>query len=103
MRSRCELVTRDSLLVTWNGRWAFFSNLLSSAVFLLRIVPEPGQFLLEGHFEKPGRPVSLFGNDDLRHVPVLIRLGMIEFVAVNEGDHIGILLDGTAFAKIRKL
>jgi hypothetical protein len=71
--------------------------------FFSCIVPEPGQLLLEGHFEKSGRPVSLFGNNDLRHVPVLIRLWMIELVAVNEGNHVGILLDGTAFAKIGKL
>src|SRR6202008_3592906 len=59
-----------------------------------RVLPQ------ESQFHGPDRPVTLLADDDLRDALVL-RVLVVDFVAIDEQDHVCILLDRSAFAQVR--
>src|SRR5450755_560671 len=59
-----------------------------------RKVVELRQRLVEEQLHHAGRPVALLADDDLGHARLLARVLVVVVVAVDEHDHIGILLDG---------
>src|SRR5574341_803320 len=52
----------------------------------------------KGEFKRPSRAISLFGNIDFSNaLPVL---GVIDFTTIDQGDHVGILLNGSRLTQI---
>ena len=58
-------------------------------------VVETGKLIQKGKREFSGWSVSLFGHIDFRNPLFCFIIRMIEFIAIDEDDNIGILLDGT--------
>src|SRR5690606_30402521 len=59
----------------------------------LRVLPLPRQA------NRPDRPISLFANDDFR--TTLVRgVRVVDFVAIDEQDHVCVLLDGAGFPQV---
>src|SRR5690349_1885468 len=54
----------------------------------------------EGQANGTDRTVPLLADDDLRDALVL-RLGVVDLVAIDEDDDVGVLLDGARFAQVR--
>src|SRR3989337_4574995 len=65
-------------------------------------VLETSVFLDEGHFDGPGRPVSLLSDDELRDPPV-VGSGVVLFLAVDEDHNVRILLERSRLPQIREL
>src|SRR6266516_5710027 len=63
---------------------------------------ESGVLFQEGKLDLARRPVALLTDDDLGDALVLGLL-VIDLIAVDEDDQVGVLLDRTAFAEIRQL
>src|SRR5206468_359461 len=59
----------------------------------LRVVPE------ECQPDRPRRTVTLLADDDLGGA-LVARIGVVVLVAVDEEDHVGVLLDRARFAKV---
>ena len=73
----------------------------ASALILLsgRVVQESGTHALEGQAYRADRAVTLLADDDLG-TAIVRRIGVVDLVAVNEQDHVGVLLDSARFAQI---
>src|SRR5215472_2866644 len=65
---------------------------------------EAGQAAAENEFHLVGGAVALLGDDDVRHVALFGRQVHFSPVgAIDEHDHVGVLLDGAGFAQVREL
>src|SRR4051794_4875220 len=64
----------------------------SRSVAIESAVLEAGGFAEEGEVDRAGLAVSVLGDDQLGEAAVLVRRA-VDLVAVDEGDHISILLD----------
>src|SRR5438309_2797862 len=74
----------------------------------LREVVEAGVFLLEVELQGPRRPVALLADDELREpldafVRLRVHRPVIQLLAVDEADHVGVLLDGARLAEVGEL
>ena len=65
-------------------------------------VSEGGGFANEYHLHRAGLPIAVFGNDQLGESSILVS-GIVHLFAVDEGNHIRVLLDASAFAEVGKL
>src|SRR5688572_29794332 len=63
------------------------------------VVFEPRELAEEGEIDLANGPVSLFRYDDLGNA-LARRIRVIDFVAVNEKDQVGVLFDGARFAQV---
>src|SRR3546814_12892604 len=71
------------------------SDLVVAQVVEARVLAE------ELELDRPGRAVSLLADDDLGQPLVLRVFLVVVLVAVDEDDHVRILLDGAGFAQVR--
>src|SRR5579884_781096 len=62
-------------------------------------VVERRELAPEGELDGVRRPVALLGDDDLRDV-LLVAVLVVDLVAVDERDHVGVLLDGARLAQV---
>lgn len=67
---------------------------LSLGVLIVDFVEETSDAALVEELDGTGGAVTLFGYDDLGFAP-LLGLGVVIFVPVDEGDQVGVLLDGS--------
>src|SRR2546430_1782673 len=73
-----------------------------------RVVVEAGVLLLEEQPDRPGGAVALLADDQVgQSLDALVALGVdravVELLAIDEADDVGVLLDGAGFPKIREL
>jgi hypothetical protein len=74
--------------------------------WLLRLVKhgevvEAGEDVPELQLHGAGGAISVFGDDDLRDPPhPVLGVVVIDFIAVNEDDEVGVLLNGAGFTKV---
>src|SRR5437016_13854114 len=73
-----------------------------------REVVEPRVFLLEEQLHGARRPVALLPDDQLRDaLEALVGLGVggavVELLAIDEADHVGVLLDGARLPQVGEL
>ena len=68
---------------------------------------ETGVLALEGEEHIAHGAITMLGNDDFGHAAevatFVVGIDMVVFGAVDEDDHIGILLDGSRFAEVAQL
>src|SRR5690606_5160309 len=82
---------------------------LKGLAVLGRRILEPGVLLDEVQVHGPDRPVALLADDDLGLVLDLAALlfghvaAEVPLLAVDEHDHVGVLLDGPGLAQVRQL
>src|SRR5690606_21693493 len=81
----CNTVIWCSIALIYRGA--------AGIVFELGVLPEKGQA------HRTDRTVTLLADDDLGRALVR-RIRIVNFVAVDEQDDVGILLDGARFAQI---
>src|SRR5262249_18875134 len=62
-------------------------------------VPEAGGLTQEDEVDAAGLSVPVLGDDQLRQALVLLGL-VVDFVAVDEGHHVGVLFDGVVDEEI---
>src|SRR5689334_7775745 len=72
------------------------------AVAALRQVFEPGEPALEVGLDRGGRAVAVLADDHLGDVRV-VGLLVVDHVAVDEEDDVGVLLDSAGLAQVREL
>src|SRR5215213_9220557 len=65
-------------------------------------IAEAGGLAEEDHLDRARLAVAVLGDDQLREALVLVR-GVVDLVAVDEGHHVGVLLDRSRLAKVREL
>ena len=68
---------------------------------------ETGVLALEGQQHIAHGAITMLGNDDFGHAAEVatffVGIDMVVFGAVDEDDHVGILLDGSRFAEVAQL
>src|SRR5262249_25639210 len=74
------------------GHWSVGARLRE--ILEARVLPE------ESELDRSDRPVALLADDDLRHALVRSLL-VVYLVAVDEQDHVRVLLDRTRLAQVR--
>src|SRR5690606_31371695 len=89
-------MTRDT---EWSPRNEPRSGRAPSEFRSRREIQETGAGALEGQAHRADRAVTLLADDDLGRALVR-RIGIVDLVAIDEDDHVGILLDGPGFAQI---
>src|SRR5215216_7303151 len=62
---------------------------------------ELGVLLHPGELDLAGRTVAVLADDDLGDA-LVVGVGVVVLVAVEEHDHVGILLEGSRIAKVRE-
>src|SRR5947199_10337381 len=62
-------------------------------------VPEAGGLTQEDEVDRAGLPVPVLGDDQLRQTLVLLGL-VVDFIAIDKGNHVGVLLDGVVDEEI---
>src|SRR5690242_12164614 len=79
----------------------------SRTLAALRVALEAGVLLVEEQIHQPRRAVALLANDHLglalERIAVLVRRTVVELLAVQEHDQVGVLLDGARLAEVRQL
>src|SRR5205823_3564517 len=93
--------TLESIRPTTNARRAF-RTIEPAEVSAERIffqIGELGKLIKEREINRVGRAIALFGDNQLRNVPVLVGLVVLLF-AINESDHISVLFDRARLAQV---
>src|SRR5208337_1333253 len=76
---------------------------LRTKLALRRQVLKPRVALDEGQADGVGGAVALFGNDDFGPALEVGIVLLVHLFAEDEGDHVGVLLDGARFAQVGML
>src|SRR5690554_4500451 len=66
-----------------------------------RQVLEAGIATNEGHMDRADGAVTLLADDQLGQALIVGVVGIIDLVAIDEGYHVRVLLDGARFTKVR--
>ena len=66
----------------------------------IRVILEPRELAAEGELHHSDGAVALLADDDLRE-PLVGRFGVVHLVAVDEEDHVRVLLDGARLPQVR--
>src|SRR5438105_2103807 len=66
------------------------------------VVEELRDVVSEDELEIADRAIALLADDDLGDA-LLLGVLVVNLIAIDEADHVSVLLDGTRFAKVSKL
>lgn len=89
LRGRGQVTAHHCATPGIKGRYGCHSLIRARAGEIL----EPGSCVLESEADGPDWAVSLLRDDDFCGAAIRA-VGVIDFVAVDEEDHVGVLLDG---------
>src|SRR5579875_2131570 len=72
----------------------------TAKVVAMRQVLKPRVVTQVRHVDRAGGAIALFGDNDLRLAFYVLIFTVVVLLAMNEGDYVGVLLDGARLAQI---
>src|SRR5262245_29907269 len=96
--------TRATVLRIIGDSGSVIDRQINNALRALSEVGEASLFAQERELHHTGRPVALLCQDQLRRAGVgTVRIAVVDVVAVDQHDDVGVLFEGAGFAQIRQL